>query len=245
MTHLLEICVDDPAGLAAAIQGGAQRIELCAALSAGGLTPSPGLIRLARQAPVPVLAMIRPRAGGFVYDAAEMRAALDDIAAIREAGLAGIVTGASHPDGRLDLENLARLRDAATGLEVVLHRAFDMTPDLDQALDQAAGLGLTRIMTAGGNLSAPADPVRAIARLALRAAGRIQIMAGGRSVTPETAGPLLRAGADDLHAACAEILPDQPRTEVLGIPGRRPQTSAAQVARLRAAMDAAMGRDAG
>ena len=109
MRPLLEICVDTPAGLRAAVASGADRIELCAALSEGGLTPSRGFMKLARDAGVPMRAMIRPRAGDFTYDAADLAVMRDDIAAAAEAGLAGVVFGANLADGALDTDALADL----------------------------------------------------------------------------------------------------------------------------------------
>ncbi len=145
----LEVCVDTAEGLDQAIRGGADRVELCSALALGGLTPSPGLMRLAARRGA-VMAMVRPRAGGFVPGPDEMAQMEADIAAARAAGLAGVVFGASLPDGRLDLAAMARLVAAAQGMEVVLHRAFDLCPDPDAALEQAVALGVTRILTSGG-----------------------------------------------------------------------------------------------
>ncbi|MDS9469124.1 copper homeostasis protein CutC [Paracoccus sp. MBLB3053] len=234
---LLEVCVDDPAGLSAAIAGGADRIELCAALSLGGMTPPPGLIRQASRIALPVCAMIRPRAGGFVYDDSEVDAALSDIAAIRAAGLAGIVTGATHADGRLDVETIARFRDAAAGMELVIHRAFDLSPDLEETLEQVIGLGACRVLTSGGASSAP-EGVDMIGKLATQARGRITIMAGG-GVRPENAAMLLRAGALDLHSSCSSVLPDQEVATKINIVASRPQTMADNVRALRAALHAA------
>ena len=104
---LLEVCVEDAIGLQAAINGGAGRIELCSALGLGGLTPSPGLMAEAARSPIPVMAMIRPRAGGFVWSTEDLRQMKADIAAARTAGLAGVVLGASRPDGRLDARHPA------------------------------------------------------------------------------------------------------------------------------------------
>jgi len=99
---LLEIAVDSVTGLDNAVRGGAQRIELCAALDIGGLTPTVGLMAVAAEAPVPVYAMIRPRAGGFVFDAREEEVMLADIQAVRAVGLAGVVFGAGlHAAPRL------------------------------------------------------------------------------------------------------------------------------------------------
>ena len=146
---LVEVCLDSAEGLAEAVAGGADRIELCAALAVGGLTPSAGLMQAAARCPVPVLAMIRPRAGDFVFSPAEVAIMLADIAAARAAGLAGVVLGASLPGGRLDRAILARLTDAASGLDLTLHRAFDLVPDIAPAIELAADLGFRRILTSG------------------------------------------------------------------------------------------------
>ncbi|MTH76973.1 copper homeostasis protein CutC [Paracoccus aestuariivivens] len=232
---LLEVCVDDPAGLAAAIAGGADRIELCAALAVSGLTPSPGLIAQAAESPIPVCAMIRPRPGGFIYSPEELDAAFHDIKAVKAAGLAGIVTGATLPDGRLDLDTMARLRDAAEGLELVIHRAFDLSPDLDEALEQAIELGACRILTAGGTRAAP-EGIEALARLSAQAGDRITIMAGG-GVLPENAARLLAAGVHDLHASCTSMVEDPHPATRINIPASRPQTLAENVRALREAME--------
>src|SRR6478752_597825 len=98
VTILLEVCVDSPRGLAAAIEGGADRIELCSALEVGGLTPLAGLMKAAAAAPIPVYAMIRPHAGPFIFDAADEVAMMADIDAVKAFGLAGVVIGANRKD---------------------------------------------------------------------------------------------------------------------------------------------------
>ena len=123
MGILLEVCVDDALGLAEALAGGANRVELCAALAVGGLTPSVGLMALAARCGVPVMAMIRPRTGDFVYSPAEVSVMRADIQAVRQAGLAGVVIGASLTDGRLDPVVLADLMAGAQEMDVTLHRA--------------------------------------------------------------------------------------------------------------------------
>ncbi len=145
---LLEVCVGDPESLIAAIEGGADRIELCSALELGGLTPTPGLMALAARAPVPVYAMVRPRGGDFVFSSSEREAMRADIAGVRAAGLAGVVLGAS-PDGTLDGETLADLVQASAGLGTTLHRAFDLVPDIGDAVETAVALGFERILTSG------------------------------------------------------------------------------------------------
>lgn len=172
---LLEICVDDIDGLDAAIAGGADRIELCAALALGGLTPTPGLMHHAATAPVPIHTLVRPRAGDFVYCEREVSTMLADIDAVRQHGHAGVVFGANCPDGRLDEEVLRRLLAHSEGLTATLHRAFDLVPDAVEAIETAIELGFERILTSG-RASSAITGVEALAELVVRARGRIAIM---------------------------------------------------------------------
>lgn len=187
---VLEICVADVASLEAAIAGGADRIELCSALELGGLTPSPGLMRIAARAQVPVYALVRPRSGDFVYEARDLDVMRAEIDAVRAAGLAGVVLGASLANGELDAEMLRRLVAHADGLGIALHRAFDLVPDITNAVNTAVELGFQRILTSGGAATALAG-VAGIATALAAARGRIVIMAGS-GVTPETLGALLQ-----------------------------------------------------
>ena len=232
---LIEVCVDDAAGLAAAIAGGADRVELCSALVLGGLSPSAGLMQLAAQCPVPVYAMIRPRAGDFVFSEPEARVMEADIDAARLAGLAGVVLGANLPDGRLDGALLARLTRRAAGLGLTLHRAFDLVPDLAAAIDLAVELGFARILTSGQAASAP-EGVAVLARTFGLAAGRIGIMPGA-GISADTVHHLHGLPLVELHASCSE--PDIATTRVreLGFasPAQR-RTSARRVQALRAAL---------
>lgn len=182
---LLEICVDDAAGVHAAVEGGADRIELCAALDIGGITPAPGLVELAVECGIPVRVMIRPRGGGFQFDAVEERQMHRDIAAVLGQGVEGLVLGASRADGRLDQALLARqiayARDRrACGL--TLHRAIDLAPDLDEAIDCAATLGFDQVLTSGGASSA-VEGAPAIARMRRRAPAALGVIAGA-GITP-------------------------------------------------------------
>lgn len=232
---ILEVCVDDPAGLTAAIAGGADRIELCAALALGGLTPAPGLIAQATEASIPVFAMIRPRPGGFVYSAEELKAAETDVKAIRDAGLAGVVFGATHANGRLDQDAIKRIRDAAGTLPMVLHRAFDLSPDLSEGLETAIELGYCRVLTSGGCASA-AEGAANIAALVKQSAGRISILAGG-GVSHENASILLDTGVNELHGSCSELRADQEMSGRLRIATERAQTSVEKIRALRTALE--------
>jgi copper homeostasis protein len=232
----LEVCVDTAEGLFQAVAGGADRIELCAALAVGGLTPSAGLIGLAAQCAVPVVAMIRPRAGDFVWSEAEVGMMEAEIAAVRAAGLAGVVLGASLPDGRLDGTVLRRLVAAAAGLELVLHRCIDLAPDMGVALEEAVGLGFHRILTSGGEVTADAGAAR-IAALVAQAAGRITVMPGS-GVNPGNAAMLKGLGITEIHASCSAQTAVTGRVVEMGFASVvRRQTDADAVRALRKALE--------
>ena len=199
---LIEICVDSPQGLADAVAGGADRIELCSALALGGLTPTPGLIALARDCPVPVRAMIRPREGSFTFDDDEVSAMLRDIDAVRAAGLSGIVIGALTREGALDLALLATLVAHAGDLDVTLHRAVDLLPDPITAVDVASDLGITTILTSGGAWTA-SEGVTTIDRMRERAGDRVEIMAGSGVRAVNAAALVARTGVRAIHASCS------------------------------------------
>ena len=152
---LLEVCVDSPVGLHAAVAGGADRIELCSSLAVGGLTPSPGFIALAAKSPRPSRAMIRPRVGNYVYSEDEIDVMRRDIDAVRAAGLAGVVIGASLASWHHDEKTITRLAKHAEGLELTLNRTVDLSPDPLAAVDMVAALGFRSILTSGGSLKAP------------------------------------------------------------------------------------------
>lgn len=210
MSHLalnraqLELCVEDMAGLSAAMAGGADRVELCSALVVGGLTPSAGFMRMAARSGVPAMALIRPRPGGFVYSDDEVQVMLDDVTAAREIGLAGVVIGAAHPDGSLELDVLTRLRDAAGPLDVSLHRVFDLTPDPFAAIDQAVELGFSRILTSGQQKTVP-EGLKLLTELGAYADGRISIMPGG-GINLRNVGEVIRtSGITEIHSSCSVV----------------------------------------
>lgn len=212
---LLEICVDDVAGLDAAVAGGADRIELCSALGSGGLTPSRGFMAIAAKAPIPVYALIRPRVGDFIYSTAEVSVMEADIAAARDVGLAGVVVGATTTDAKLDADVIRRLVRAAVGLDLTLHRAIDVVADMDAALELAVELGFSRILTSGGARHAE-EGMETLTKLATRSAGRISIMPGG-GVRPQNAARLLALpGIRELHASCSEASDSETRLVELG-----------------------------
>ena len=199
---LLEVCVDDIAGLEAAIEGGADRIELCSALEVGGLTPSAGLMSAAARSPVPCYAMIRPRAGNFVYSPREIELMTHDIYFAASAGLGGIVLGASLPDGRLDSEVLGILSNAVGSMPRTLHRAFDLVPDMREAIDLAVDFGFERILTSG-RAKVASEGIDDLAE-AIRFAGkRISIMPGSGVNLSTVDGLLSKLKVREVHSSCS------------------------------------------
>jgi copper homeostasis protein len=204
MSVLLEVCVDSSEGLAAAIYGGADRVELCSALELGGLTPTPGLIGQAAVSPIPIHAMIRPRPGNFVFAEADIDAMLREIDAVRSAGLAGVVLGANLVNGELDHITLERLMRQCQGLGVTLHRAFDLVPDLDEAVTMTIELGFERILTSGRSLTALAG-INDLEETHKLAMGRIKVMPGS-GINIGNAGILLdRIPFNEIHSSCAVL----------------------------------------
>jgi copper homeostasis protein len=204
---LLEVCVDSADGLAAAFEGGADRIELCSALELGGLTPSYGLMKLAAKVPLPVHCMIRPRGGGFCYGEADIAQMLLDIDMARDLGLSGVVFGALTDDGELDSEFLDRLVRHAEGLDLTLHRAFDCCgPDVDRAIDTAIDLGFDRILTSGGEKTA-LEGLPALMRIFAKAGNRITIMPGSGINAGNISQLKSRLPLTEVHASCSRPIP--------------------------------------
>src|SRR5262245_14578364 len=185
----------------AARAGGADRLELNAALALGGLTPSLGTVVEVRAAvALPVLVMIRPRPGGFAYSDADFKVMQRDADLALEHGADGIVLGILTADGRVDAERCRRLVRQTAGRDVVFHRAFDVTPDPFVALEQLVELGFRRVMTSGQEETAY-NGAALIAELIRRAAGRIEVLPAG-GVNRFTVGDVLaRTGCDQVHAS--------------------------------------------
>lgn len=196
---LLEVCVDSVEGAVAAQEGGADRIELCAGMPEGGITPSAGLMKEAcRRMKLPVYAMIRPRGGDFLYSDHEFEVMGLDVEAVRACGVRGVVFGILTADGKIDCERMGELVQRARPLGVTCHRAFDMSRDPFEALEDLVALGVERVLTSGQRTSAM-EGMDLLAQLVDRAAGRIRIMPGG-GVRPENIATILRrTGAPEIH----------------------------------------------
>ncbi len=197
----LEVAVDHPQAVLAAARGGAERLELCASLVDGGLTPSLGIIEWTLAAvPVPVHCMVRPRAGNFVYSPSELDVMARDIESMRRVGVHGVAMGVLTSEATVDMDAMRRLVELAYPMRVCFHRAFDLTADRRVALEDVIHSGADILLTSGGarSLSAGAGEVK---RIAEQAAGRIEIM-GGAGVNAGNAGELWRTlPVDTLHAS--------------------------------------------
>lgn len=211
MIYTFEVAVDSLESALTAQACGAQRIELCADLPSGGLTPSPGLLELACQRlDIPVAALIRPRRGDFLYNDDEIAVMRRDIDFARRAGAAAVVIGCLTADGAVNRERTKRLIEAAGQLPVVFHRAFDMCRDPLAALETLAGLGITRLLTSGQAASAEQGAAM-IAQLVVRAAGRLAIMPGGGINAGNIAAIARISGAREFHFSARETVASRMR----------------------------------
>jgi copper homeostasis protein len=196
---LVEICVDTLASAYAAELGGASRIELCSALSEGGLTPSAGTIKTAvKLLSIAIHVMIRPRAGDFIYSAPEFDSMLHDIETAKQNGAEGIVTGILLPDGSVDIHRTKKLIAAAQPLPVTFHRAFDLTSDPYKSLEDIIECGCARILTSGQQATAHEGSCL-IAELVKRAGKRIIIMPGSGINEKNITSLLFATGVCEVH----------------------------------------------
>lgn len=212
----LEVCVDSPRSLYAAVEGGAARIELCSALSLGGLTPGPGLVRAAQALGHSTRAMIRPTEGGFVYGPDDLDVMRRDIDAMADHGLEGVVMGALTEDGYLDEVFLARLCAHAKGLKMTLHRAIDLTPDPLDALETAIGLGFDTVLTSGTQMRA-IEGLETVRAMVETSAGRIDIMAGGGVNAAQIGQIISDTGVPWVHGSCSRLQEVGPAELELGL----------------------------
>ncbi|MBS4207883.1 copper homeostasis protein CutC [Bacillus sp. FJAT-50079] len=236
-TRVVEITAQDLFSVKAAIQGGADRVELCTALGVAGLTPSIGLIegavKLASENGLKgfVDVLIRPREGDFVYDKDEVETAICDIRRAVAAGVDGVVVGALHNDGSIDHVTMSRMKEAAGETPVVFHRAFDVLTDQFSALEELIEMGVVRILTSG---AAPVtrEGIRRLQELVKRANGRVEIMAGG-GVRITDIPRLFDIGVDAVHLSARRTITGGPNR-----PGEKASYFQADVGVVRAAVEA-------
>ena len=203
MEYFLESCCTDVEQIRRAQEAGARRIERCENLAVGGVTPSAELLKAAISvAKVPVNVLVRPRGGDFVFSAAEADTMLRDIELCREAGAAAVVIGALDSRGEVDMPLMRRLCDAASGMSVTFHRAFDVCADPIAAFEDVLALGCDRLLTSGHESDAFKGRFF-IAELVERAAGRIIVMPGCGVRRSNIARIAADTGAVEFHASSA------------------------------------------
>ncbi len=180
-------------------EGGADRIELCDNPAEGGTTPSPGTVEVVRQnVSMDVYVMIRPRGGDFCYNRYEFHAMKRDIFQFQKLGVDGFVFGILNPDGTLDKVRCKELIEKAKPLKCTCHRAFDMTRDPFEALDDCIEVGFERILTAGQRPKA-SEGLDLIRQLIESAGDRIKIMPGS-GVNEQTVQAIVsKTGAKEIH----------------------------------------------
>lgn len=213
----IEVCAASIESALAAEKGGANRIELCAALSEGGLTPSPGIIKYAcENLSIPAFVLIRPRTGDFYYSNAEFETMVADIQISKEYGAKGIVCGMLNIDGTIDCLRMKMLVEYARPMEVTFHRAFDMTRDPFIALEEVIKLGCHRILTSGQATSAT-HGAELLSQLVNKAGDRIIIMPGS-GVKPENLKSLAtKTKATEYHLSASAAVQSQMTFKKAGV----------------------------
>ena len=207
MRVLLEACVDSVTAASHAEAAGAGRLELCAAIDVGGVTPPLDTLALVRaQTTVPLHVLIRPRPGDFHYDAAEAGTMLREITEARRLGADGVVLGGLTAEGRIDAALTRRLLDAARPLRVTFHRAIDHSRDPLEALDALLALGIERVLSAGGAASAD-QGMATLSRLVQRAGNAAVIMAGGGIREHNVERIVTGTGVREVHLRYGEWFP--------------------------------------
>jgi copper homeostasis protein len=201
MGFQLEICSFNLASALIAQASGADRIELCASPGEGGVTPSSGVIRSAReQLRIPLYPIIRPRGGDFLYSGEEFEIMLRDIEYCKQMGCNGVVIGMLKADGTIDQARCTRLVEAAYPLGVTFHRAFDWAANPFEALETIIQMGCERILTSGQRPTAE-EGAELIDQLVREADDRIVIMPGSGVRSANIVQLAEKTGASEFHTS--------------------------------------------
>lgn len=237
----LEIAANSVASALAAQAGGADRVELCAALELGGVTPSYAQIALTRERlTIPLYVLIRPRGGNFRYNDEETETMLRDIECCVALGCDGVVIGVLDTDGAIDASRCQALIFAAKKLSVTFHRAIDVSRDPLLALEEIIALGCERVLSSGGATSA-IEGAAVLKQMVERAAGRIQIMPGAGVRADNVQALRAATGATEFHASAKQVLPSGMRftsNPRLGMSDSETRSNAEQVRRIAEALAA-------
>lgn len=176
--YTFEVCANSVKSCLAAQDGGAHRVELCAAIPEGGTTPSFGEIAIAREMlQIKLHVIIRPRSGDFLYSSLEIKSMLKDIEMCRKLNVDGVVLGVLNSSGNINVSAMNELMSASNGMSVTFHRAFDMSHDPHTALEQIINLGCDRLLTSGQRSTAE-EGIPLLKKLNEQAGNRIILLAG-------------------------------------------------------------------
>lgn len=216
---LLEIVCTNMDSVYAAIEGKADRIELCEHLEVGGITPTRQFIRQTKKiaSGIPLHVLIRPRAGDFVYSEAEVKQMEEDIRYCTSIGIEGIVVGCLLPNGKIDVAKTKRFVTMAHPLPVTFHRAFDVASEYPEMLEEVIATGCSRLLSSGRAPSAflGAENLR---RMIMESRGRMVILPGGGIREDHVAELVRLTGAIEIHSSCLNFdrKSDQPSPEFFG-----------------------------
>lgn len=247
MERILEVCVDSLTSARAAVRGGADRLELCAALAVGGLTPYSELLRQIRaESKIPVRCLMRPRGGDFLYTKEEIAMMAGQIEALHESGASGFVIGCLTADGDLDTEATGQLVNAAGGTGLTLHRCIDVSRDPLETYRAAAQLGIDTVLTSGAapNCAEGKQTIGKLLALRDEMNGPEILIGAGVKASVITAFRQDFPGARAFHASCKEEIESSMRFRREGVPMGLPgldewhiqQTSEAAVRLAKAAL---------
>jgi len=204
--YKLEICANSVASCLEAQKGGVYRVELCAAIPEGGTTPSYGDIAMARELlQIKLNVIIRPRGGDFLYSALEQQIMLKDIKIAEKLGADGVVIGCLTPEGEVDMARNRELIQAAEGMSVTFHRAFDMCRDPYESLERIIELGCDRVLTSGRQPKAE-QGIALLKELVQRAGDRIIIMPGSGVNAQNIAKLAKETDAKEFHLSARESI---------------------------------------
>lgn len=203
--YLLEICTPNIESVINARNAGVKRVELCSGLSEGGLTPSYAFIKQACALNIDINVLIRPRSGDFFYSNAEFEIIKEDIKIAKSLGANGIVVGILLSNGKVDKERMSEIVKLSNPMEITFHRAFDMSDDLFQALEDIIDLGCHRILTSGGESSA-IKALSTLNELVAKANNRIIIMSGA-GINAENISIIAKeTNAFEFHASAKKLI---------------------------------------
>lgn len=215
----IEVAANSLTSALTAHRAGADRIELCANLELGGTTPSPGTMIIARERlDIPIHVLIRPRAGDFVYNATEIEEMKQTIRFCKSLNIDGVVVGFLTPEGKIDKSKTLEVIEAAEGMDLTFHRAFDQVIDQEEALETIIDMGFDRILTSGGMPTTP-EGVRQISQLIRQAEDRIIIMPGGGINNFNFGDVVEHTGAKEFHMSAKKVVKSpvefRPRRDLL------------------------------